>query len=208
LIAAIQRIPVSLVILLFFLHPIMLAVWSHLNRQERLSPARLSFAFMVFAGLCLVIGPDMSQLDPIGLLWGVVSAVAVSAMIIYSDRGRVDTPSSVITIYMTGFTAVLFTGLVFVLQDWAVPQTTAGWIGIVGAGLGLGFGILAFFEAFKHIGPVRASMISNVEPVLGVIVASWVLGERFDAMQWVGIVAVLLGLILFETRHLAQAKMV
>jgi len=207
LVVAIQRIPVSLTILLFFLHPIMLALWSHFTGQERSSAARLSFAWLVFIGLCLVIGPDVSRLDPIGIFWGVTSAVAVSAMIVCNDRGQVDTPSAVINIYMTGFTAVLFIGLVIILQDWAVPQTQLGWVGIIGAGLGLGLGILAFFESFKHIGPVRASMISNLEPVLGVVVASWVLAERFDPTQWVGIVTVLAGLILFETRGFSRAKM-
>ena len=57
------------------------------------------------------------------------------------------------------------------------------------------------------IGPVRASMISNLEPVLGVVVASWVLGERFAPTQWIGIITVLVGLILFETRGLSRAKM-
>lgn len=207
LVASIQRIPVSLTILLFFLHPIMLAIWSHLTRQEQLSPARLGFAWLVFVGLCLIIGPDMSRLDPVGIFWGVVSALAVSAMILSNNRGQADTPSAVINIYMTGFTAVLFIGLVITLQDWAVPQTQLGWIGIIGAGLGLGLGILAFFEAFKYIGPVRASMISNLEPVLGVVVASLILGERFGPLQWIGITTVLTGLVLFETTGLSRAKM-
>ncbi len=207
LVVSIQRIPVSLTILLFFLHPIMLAIWAHFTGEGRLSAVRLCFAFLVFAGLCLVIGPDLSRLDPIGIAWGLVSAVAVSAMIVCNNRGQADTPSAIINIYMTGFTAVLFIAIVLVFDEWALPQTQLGWIGIVGAGVGLGLGILAFFESFRYIGAVRASMISNLEPVLGVVVASWVLGERFGFAQWTGIVAVLLGLILFETTGLTRAKM-
>jgi drug/metabolite transporter (DMT)-like permease len=57
---------------------------------------------------------------------------------------------------------------------------------------------LAFFAAFRHISPVRATMISNLEPLLGVLIAVAVLGERLQGWQWLGVVVVVAGLVLFE----------
>jgi drug/metabolite transporter (DMT)-like permease len=57
---------------------------------------------------------------------------------------------------------------------------------------------LAFFAAFRYISPVRATMISNLEPLLGVLIAVAVLGERLAGWQWLGVGVVVAGLVLFE----------
>jgi drug/metabolite transporter (DMT)-like permease len=57
---------------------------------------------------------------------------------------------------------------------------------------------VAFFAAFRHISPVRATMIGNIEPLLGVLVAVAVLGERLAGWQWLGVGVVVAGLVLFE----------
>jgi drug/metabolite transporter (DMT)-like permease len=57
---------------------------------------------------------------------------------------------------------------------------------------------VAFFAAFRHISPARATMIGNIEPLLGVLVAVAVLGERLAGWQWLGVGVVVAGLVLFE----------
>ncbi len=59
-------------------------------------------------------------------------------------------------------------------------------------------GLVAFFAAFRFIGPVRATMLSNVEPLLGVLFAVAVLGERLGSLQWAGVALVVAALVLFE----------
>jgi drug/metabolite transporter (DMT)-like permease len=64
---------------------------------------------------------------------------------------------------------------------------------------------LAFFAAFRYISPVRATMISNLEPLLGVLIAVAVLGEHLGGWQWLGVGVVVAGLVLFEKASAAAA---
>ena len=52
---------------------------------------------------------------------------------------------------------------------------------------------------FRRIGPVHATMISNVEPLLSILVAVAVLGERLAPVQWSGAALVVVSQVLFES---------
>ncbi len=95
-------------------------------------------------------------------------------------------------------TLVAFSALTAGLGAWSAPGSVQGWIGLAQAGPGSAFGLVAFFAAFRHISSVRDTMISNIEPLLGVLVAMVVLGERLAGSQWLGVGVVVAGLVLFE----------
>lgn len=46
------------------------------------------------------------------------------------------------------------------------PHTTPGWIGFVGAAVLYGFAMISFYVAVSMIGPVRASLLSFIEPIV------------------------------------------
>jgi drug/metabolite transporter (DMT)-like permease len=52
-------------------------------------------------------------------------------------------------------------------------------------------GTLAFFVGMENIGATRATMITNLEPIFGVLLAGVVLQERLTIVQAFGIVLVL-----------------
>ena len=80
----------------------------------------------------------------------------------------------------------------------APPSDAVGWLGILGAGVGIGFGLLLFFASLRHVSAVRATMLSNTEPLLSILFAAAVLGERLDPLQWAGVAVTIGALVLFE----------
>ena len=52
-------------------------------------------------------------------------------------------------------------------------------------------GTLAFMGGMAYIGAARAAMISNLEPILGVLFAMAMLGERVTLVQAIGMAMVL-----------------
>ena len=60
-------------------------------------------------------------------------------------------------------------------------------------------GLALFFAAIPPIGLVRATMITVAEPVFAILLAMVLFGERLSAVQWFGVVAVVVGLLLLET---------
>ena len=197
-IGSVAHIPVSLAVLIYFTHPLLLALIAHLRRTERMNGPRISLAIAVMLGLTLALGPELAVLDPVGVALAVLASVAVCALILFAVEAQKGASSTQIMVYSSLVTSVVFSALTTGVGAWSMPVSTLGWIGLTLAGLGSAFGLLAFFAAFRYISPVRATMISNLEPLLGVLIAVAVLGERLAGWQWLAVGVVVAGLVLFE----------
>jgi drug/metabolite transporter (DMT)-like permease len=62
--------------------------------------------------------------------------------------------------------------------------------------LALAVGYVTLFIGLEIIGPVKTSMLMNVEPILTIILAAILLGERLASIQLIGAAFVILGIIL------------
>ena len=69
---------------------------------------------------------------------------------------------------------------------------------IFGTGASFCLGLALFFAAVPLIGLVRATLISILEPLFAILIAMALFGERLAALQWVGVVIVLTGLLMLE----------
>ncbi|WP_237216945.1 DMT family transporter [Falsiroseomonas oryziterrae] len=201
---AVALVPVGVAVLLFFTHPLLLATVAHLRGTERLDLRKAALMGAVLAGLVLVLGPEAGALDPTGLALGALSAVAISGMILCIGRAQRHATSTQVNLYATGV-GTLGTGLAMgLLGAWAPPAGAAGWLGILAAGLGVGFGLLGFFAALRHIGVVRATVLSSVEPLYSILLAAALLGQGLRPAQWAGALVVVLALALFEAPRRAK----
>jgi drug/metabolite transporter (DMT)-like permease len=197
-IGSVAYIPVSLAVLIYFTHPLLLALIAHLRGTERLNGRKIGLAIAVLLGLTLAIGPELAVLDPLGIALATLASVAVCGLILFAVEAQKGASSIQIMVYSGVITSVFFSAVTTGLGAWSMPVSTLGWIGLLLAGLGSALGLLAFFAAFRYISPVRATMISNLEPLLGVLIAVAVLGEHLGGWQWLGVGVVVAGLVLFE----------
>ncbi len=197
-IGAVAYIPVGLALLLFFTHPLLIAALWHWQGRERLGPRKLLFGLMALAGLGLAVGAALDGLDPRGIALALLASASVTAMIAFSARAREAAGSAQVNLLIAVVSAGLTGGVTTALGAWALPAGGIGWLGVLGAGLGVTFGLLAFLASFRFMSPVRATMLSNVEPVFGILFAMVLLGEWLTAWQWLGVALVVAGLVLFE----------
>ena len=198
-IGSVAHIPVSLAVLVYATHPIMLAVVFHRQGRERLTWWKLVLTLAVLAGLVLVLGGGLGRPDVVGVALATLASLAVCGVILLGARAQRDGATStqvnlVMMLVATNVSAVATT----LIGAWSLPSENVGWLGVTGAGAGVTVGLIAFFAAFRFIGPVRATMISNAEPVFGVLFAVTVLGERLGITQWAGVALVVAALVLFE----------
>ena len=197
-IGSVAFIPVSLAVLIVFTHPLLVAAASHRLGGERLTRRKLALAFAALTGLALALRPEAGGLDPVGVGLAALAAVAACGMILLTARAQERATNLQVNFHMAALTAAAFAVASTAAGVWSFPSGLVGWLGLFGAGAGLAVGLLAFFAAFRHIGAVRATMISNVEPLLSVVVAVSVLGESFGPWQWGGAALVVAALALFE----------
>lgn len=197
-IGSVAFIPVSLAVLIVFTHPLLVAAASHRLGGDRLTPRKLALALAALAGVGLALRPETGSLDPVGVGLAALGACAACGMILLTVRAQERATTLQVNFHMAALTAAAFAAGATAADAWSFPSGPVGWLGLFGAGAGLAVGLLAFFAAFRHIGPVRATMLSNVEPLLSILVAVAVLGESLGPWQWGGAALVVGALVLFE----------
>lgn len=195
---SVEYIPVSLAILIYFIHPILIVVIAAMRGRERIGWQKILLSLVVFTGLGVAIGPELSTLDPRGIALALLAAGGVCGMILFNARAQAGMSNLLTNFYMTAVTSGIFLVITTIAGGWAFPQSGLGWAAVAMTGVGIVVGLLTFFAAFQYIGAVRATMISNVEPLIGITFAILMLGETLQLQQWIGAVLVVGGLICFE----------
>jgi drug/metabolite transporter (DMT)-like permease len=196
--AALERIDASLLSLLLYTFPAMVAVAAFALGRERIDRRRLGALVLASGGLVLVVaGAGAGALDALGAALG-LSAAAVYTTYILVSRGIVGrvTPRLLSALVCTGAAASLTVGSV-VLGELRPGELTAagwGWLACL-AVVSTVAAVSLFFAGLKRVGPTTASIVSTAEPVVTVLLAFLVFGELLGPIQLLG-GALVLGAVL------------
>jgi drug/metabolite transporter (DMT)-like permease len=66
--------------------------------------------------------------------------------------------------------------------------------------------VLAFFAGLEKVGPVVASLLSTVEPLVAVLLGALLLGERLTLLQGVGGLLILTAVVLLARPERSVAR--
>jgi drug/metabolite transporter (DMT)-like permease len=166
--------------------------------EERLSRAMLLTLLTAFVGLGLAVGATFDKLDLMGVALAILATLTCVVVIIGSGRAARHADGLAVVFYMMLSAMVTLAILFAAFGKLDLPATSAGWLGFAGVAVGSTVGTLAFFSAVPMIGAVRATMISNVEPLLGILAAVLLVGERISFLQLIGIATVLASIAAME----------
>ena len=188
---AIHRIPVSLAALLVFTYPLPVALLGRL-RGEPLRPARIIAIAAAFGGLAVALGVEIGELDLLGIASATVCSLTYAFGVFYfSDTIRGADPM-VVTLHATATAAAIFVPLAALDGSLTLmPGTALGLVGVAGVSITYLLGVLAFFAALIRIGPMKAALLAQLEPVVSILSAVLILGEQLSLVQSVGVVVVL-----------------
>ena len=212
LLRAVVYLPVNLVIVIFYLHPLMVGATAFLAGREKMPWASFAALAAATVGLALAVGFSFGGLNAVGLALALMAAVIAALIIIGSShamKGGAD--SLAVTCYMMLSATIGLVVVSLVQGDLRLPLTVAGWAGFGGVAVAYTVGTVTFFAAIPLLGAVRATMISNLEPVIGILFAMAVLGESISPMRGIGIAMVIASIFVMEAarrpaRHPAQHR--
>lgn len=188
--AAVNYLPVNLVIIIFAAYALLVGLIAATVGLECLTAAKLVCPSIALGGLTLAVGTSFDGLDLGGILLAMGAAVAAALATVGSACAMRAAPTVSVLLYvMTGSVLALSLPLA-VANDVHLPETAPGWVGLVGVAFCATFGTVAFTAGVAKIGAVRAAMISNLEPVLGIALAVALLGESLSWPQAMGLVLV------------------
>ena len=224
--AALQWVPASLAALIVYIYPAVVAVLS-LRYGRRLEGRRAWLALGIsMLGVALALGGIApGTVPPLGaLLLTVASPLIYAVWIVLAARlggERSSTtappadaettsdgtaPAPAVALLMTG-TALSYLVLMALsgrpIAPSAVP--TQAWPGIMGiAVFSTAVAVQAFYAGARRIGAARASLVSTVEPVYTILLATVLFGENLTGVQLLGGLLVIGGVLLAETAPTAE----
>lgn len=220
--AGLETVSASLAALIVYVYPAIVAVLS-LQVGQPLRGRRAWGALAVaLAGVALAVGNiDAADAPPLsGLVLIAASPVIYSVWIVLSARlsgeGRsgvgaaaeasVD-PLAAGAVMLSATAATYWLSAVVLGQPVLPAQIPAGaWFGLVGIGIVSTFiAVLAFYGGAHRIGAARASIVSTVEPIWTISLASLLFGESLGLVQLVGGAMILAGVVIAQTGSPAAA---
>jgi drug/metabolite transporter (DMT)-like permease len=187
--AALERIDASLLSLLLYTFPAMVALAAVALGRERLTPRRVLALSLASTGLVLVLaGAGAGRIEALGAGLALAAAVVYSAYILVSDgvASRVR-PGLLSTLVCTGAALSLTASTALLGQLRPAEVTGAGWGWLAALALvSTVVAILLFFAGLRRVGPTAASILATVEPVITVLLAFAVFGETLGPVQLAG----------------------
>ena len=201
--AALERIDASLLSLLVYTFPAIVAVAAVTLGREALDTRRTAALALASAGLVLVVaGAGAGALDALGVGLGLGAAVVYATYILVSDgvAARVS-PRLLAALVCTGAAATLTAGSAVLGELRPGATTAAGWGWLIClAVVSTVVAISCFFAGLRRVGPTTASILATVEPLVTVMLAFTVFGERLGGMQLAGGALVLAAVVVLQLR--------
>lgn len=195
---ALEHADASLVALLLYLYPAFVAILAAIFLRERIGLVTAAALVLALAGTALVVGGGSGR--PLGIALGIGAAIVYS---IYITVGAVVTRgldaiavSTVVCIAAAVTSALIVAALLATGHDVSVAGTTRGWVSLGAiAVVCTAVAILAFFAGLRLLGPTSTSVLSTLEPVVTVGLATWLLSESLSTVQAIGAALVLAAVI-------------
>jgi drug/metabolite transporter (DMT)-like permease len=202
--AALERIDASLLSLLIYTFPAIVATAAVALGRERLDGRRLTALGLTSGGIALVVaGAGVGALEPLGVALGVGAALVYSTYILVSEGiARRLRPSLLSALVCTGATVPLAAGSALLGELRPGELTAAGWgwlaclsvVSTVAA-------VSLFFAGLRRAGPTTASILATVEPLVTVLLAFLIFGETLGAVQVLGGALVLAAVLALHARR-------
>lgn len=205
---AFGRISIALALLVFYLYPALVALVSVLWFGERLDAVRWTALGISFAGLVLVLAGaegGVGQIDPLGVGLAFVAGLAQLFYVLAARHGFANVPGPQAAALTMGGAATLYLVIAAFTGSMAglvapIASVNALWPVLVAGVIGAGIPTVAYITGIRRLGPSRASILAMLEPVVGVLLAAWLLAERPTAVQLAGGALILAAAALLQLR--------
>ena len=204
---AIERLPISVALVIQFTGPLMVLLWLRTVHGRRLRPSLYGAVALSVAGSALVVEIyDAGSIDGLGIVFSLVAAVTFAIYLIGFERAGHSYDAFTTLTWGLGF-ATLFWLLVsppwtFPLGDLDSTRNVALALGVVVIGT-LG-PFLLNVSALRHLPAARVGVIATLEPVLATINAWAIHDEALAALQIAGGLLVVLAVAWVQTHPPAR----
>jgi probable blue pigment (indigoidine) exporter len=195
---AIAAIDVPTAILSYFVYPLLTGLSASLAGLETLRWRGALCAVAAFFGLAVMIGAHPAGLAFAGVAYAFGAACCRTGVLLVTRAFLVGADARLTTFYTQLSSTLVFVAMSLATQTWNAPQTSLGWVALVGLSLATTAGILFVFVSTVRVGPFRTALIMHLEPLTAMTLSALALGEVITPIQGVGSAIMLAALVSFQ----------
>jgi len=201
----ISKIKVAAAILLEYLAPVLIAIYSVTIARERLTWPTAVAVTAATLGCYLVVGGynlDLFAMNKAGLLSGLASALSFAWYSVHGEHGMRRYSPWTVLFYAFFFAAVFWNMAHPPLESFRHDYTPMEWVWILYIAV---FGTLIPFGLYLHginlIRSTRASITATLEPITAGFLSYIFLEETLESLQIAGGLLVIAAVILLQIRR-------
>jgi drug/metabolite transporter (DMT)-like permease len=190
---AFVRIGIALSLLIFYIYPAFVALASTAWFGERLDRLRWGALGISLAGVVLVVAGagDLGSLDGLGIGLALLAALAQTYYALAANHGFRRVPGAQAAASTMGGAAIVYLVLAAVIgrlgeMGQPLASLAAVWPVLIAGVIGAGLATVCFIAGIRLLGASRATILSTLEPVVGVSLAAVLFGALPSPLQFAG----------------------
>ena len=176
---SLRYIPAATLGFLFYTYPAWVALFAVARGSETVDARRVAALALSLGGIVVMVGSPWSAPMPLpGVLLALASAVIYALYIPLLGRLQQGTTGTVVSIYISLGAGILFAARAAWLGDLTPRLPVVSWIVIaVLAVLCTAVAFITFLRGLGVLGPVRAAIVSTVEPFWTALLGALLLSQ-------------------------------
>lgn len=195
---AYQLLGAGLATAIHFAYPLFVTILSMILYKEYLNSIKKTALLLSIGGVLLLSINDIGATSINGILFALLSAVLYAFYVVgIANQNLKDIDSTVLIFYICLFSAISSLTLEVLVGNWAWNITMSGIIYIILVSIFCtAFALILFAEGVNIIGPTNASILSTLEPIVGITASFLALKEPLSSQIILGSSLVILSVIL------------
>ena len=200
--SAIKYASAGLVALLLYLYPMFVFILSVLVLHEKATSVKVIALILALVGSALTVDPNGGQLK--GALMAIAAALIYSIYIIVGTNVMKHVSAVQSSAIIFASAGAVFGTLAFA-NGVHFPESNSGWLAMLGIiVVSTIIPVVTFLAGLEIIGPTNAAMLSTLEPVVTVLLAAWLFGEKLMPIAMAGGGLILIAVILLTRSELKK----
>lgn len=209
-----QHIATGTASVFHFIYPAVVVLIGVVFLRKKVSVGTLLSVLVCILGICLFYDPN-EPLDLTGCVLALASGVTYAIYVVLLSVFRHNNISGFkLSFYISAVCTVVMLFVCLLGTGLTLPQSATGWLACVALAIVINVGAVVIFQLGTFlIGGERASILSTVEPLTGIILGILVFDEKVSGGMGIGSVLVLLACIMItvfdtiEKRRMMKKKL-
>lgn len=186
---SVETISVSAAVLILYFYPILVLIFAIFKGQLPPSLRIISLFLLAFCGLYMALSGEELSLEINGLVFAILACFGAAFTFV---KGASVAPmlSPLVMTFWVNFIGLLMI-LPLVYTSFSLVTSSQGISALAIATAFYIVAILSQFQALARLPASTAALILNLEPVVSILLAVFILNEQLGYIQWLGVVVVI-----------------